>query len=105
MSNFVVDNVVQLVVLLFDALHHVDVEFVVLNCCNPCLLLHLGDAHSGCCTLLMPIPDVAPPEFEGTCCKMPMVQTNCHVEHEVDVVDHCCQSMALISNKTVVLMM
>ena len=48
MSNFVVDNVVQLVVLLLDVLHHVDVEFVVLNCCNPFLLLHLGDAHSGC---------------------------------------------------------
>ena len=60
MSNFVVDNVVQLVVLLLDVLHHVDVEFVVLNCCNPFLSLHLGDAHSGCCTLLMPIPDVAP---------------------------------------------
>ena len=54
---------------------------------------------------MRPIPDVAPPEFEGTCCKMPMVQKNCRAEHEVDVVDHCCQSMALISNKTVVLMM
>ena len=28
MSNFVVDNVVQLVVLLLDVLHHVDVELV-----------------------------------------------------------------------------
>ena len=50
MSNFVVDNVAQLVVLLLDVLHHVDVEFVVLSCCNPFC----------CCTLEMPIPDVAP---------------------------------------------
>ena len=58
----VVDNVVQLVVVLLD----VDVELIALNRCRPFLLLYLGDAHSGCCTLLMPIPDVAPPEFEGT---------------------------------------
>ena len=43
-----------------------------------------------------------PLNVEGTCCKMPMVQKNCPVEHEVDVVDHCCQSVALISNKIVV---
>ena len=47
MSNFVVDSVVQLVVLLLDVLHHDDVEFVVLSCCSPFLFLHLGDAHSG----------------------------------------------------------
>ena len=41
--ELVVDNVVQLVV--------------------PFLLLHLGDAHSGCCT-----------PCKRTCCKMPMVQ-------------------------------
>ena len=46
MSNFVVDNVVQLSVVLLD----VGVEFVVLNCCDPFLLLHLGGALSGCCT-------------------------------------------------------
>ena len=46
MSNFAVDNVVQLVVVLLN----VGVEFVVLSCCDPFLLSHLGDAHSGCCT-------------------------------------------------------
>ena len=45
MSNFDVDNVVQLGVLL-----GVDVELIVLHCCNAFLLLHLGDAHSGCRT-------------------------------------------------------
>ena len=94
MSNFVVDNVAQLIVLL-----DVGVELIVLNCCDPFCCCTLENAHSGCCTLLMPIPDVAPPAVEGTCCKMPMVQKNCLVEREVDVVDHCCQSVALISNK------
>ena len=50
MSNFVVDNVVQLVVVLLNVV----VEFVVLSCCDPFC----------CCTLEMPIPDVAPPAKE-----------------------------------------
>ena len=44
-----VDNVVQLVVVLLD----VDVEIIVLNYCDPLLLLHLGDVPSGCCTPLI----------------------------------------------------
>ena len=50
----VVDNVVQLVLVLLD----VDVELIVLNCCDPLFC---------CCTLEMPIPDVARPELKRTC--------------------------------------
>ena len=88
--ELVVDNVVQLIVVLLD----VDVESpcAKLYMSPPFLLLHLGDAHSGCCTLLMPIPDVAPPEVK-TCCKMTMVRKKFLVEHEVDVIDgFCCWS-------------
>ena len=43
--RLVVDNVMLLVAVLLD----VDVELIVLNCCDPFLLLRLGDANSRCC--------------------------------------------------------